>query len=918
MARLFVKAIALLFVLTWPGLTVSNGRAADAPAPGNPLRLDAYGDPLPEGALARLGTLRLVHVGQVTSVAVSPDGKLVASGVSQGQRINLGKEIVHQSTIRLWDATTANLSRELTARDAPVSCLHFGPTGGVLFAGCGRYVCAWDVSTGKQLWQQESMSAKLFHDGGHAERILLARGRVISIHSGTVMCPVETPGRSSHFYHAQKAVFVWDSAKGRPLPLPKVLESTLRPKSRIPALFHDIAVSSNGRYAAVLVSEADPPPPSEGRPLTGDKWTYTQHRLNVIDFDTGTVRYTVPDQKREMQCLAFSADGRTLALTASAEIRLIRMENGQKRVLAQDVTGIDHLAFVARDKHLAAKRRSGAILVWDISNGKQITLHTVGEHTFTGAARGGVVGTAFYNTVRLTDSRSGKEKPAFAAHRDAPVVRFARHSKALVITRDRQTAFRWDTRSWRMQEAVVVPVWLSRNYFYQQSSLVDAGAAMESGLYVKEREERLELRDIKTDRLIRPLEGSAGKQAWYAIFSADGNRLYTREVKSFVFYEVGTGRRLSTVRRSDVRWLGFHCPELLSPRGNVFAKNDNHTHIDLYDVASGKLVRSLGPRFRGEATEHRSVLGFQFSPDEKIVLGEVHALNQDEGTERVSVMLWDVGRGEAIHEILLWPEVYVFWRQQLNEPQIHTLALSPDRRLLALTEPGSKTILIVETASGSRRGELTGHEGPITNLAFSHDGRQLASGSRDTTVLIWDLNRPLQPARFKDRLRDEELTAHWQTLAQTDAKKADTAIWGLIYAPRDSLRYLKKLLRPATRPDPRYVQRLLDDLDSKSFKTRSRANAEIESLGDAVLDALEKAVGQPNSLEKQRRLEALLRKAREAARPYGTAERLRQHRALEVLERIGTPEARQLLRDLAAGAPGARLTLEARAVLARK
>ncbi|HTU18889.1 MAG TPA: hypothetical protein VMG10_12590 [Gemmataceae bacterium] len=51
--------------------------------------------------------------------------------------------------------------------------------------------------------------------------------------------------------------------------------------------------------------------------------------------------------------------------------------------------------------------------------------------------------------------------------------------------------------------------------------------------------------------------------------------------------------------------------------------------------------------------------------------------------------------------------------------------------------------------------------------------------------------------------------------------------------------------------------------------------------------------------------------------PVYSSEPLRDSRALEVLEQLGTPEARGLLRRLADGAPEARLTREARAVLQR-
>src|SRR5262245_9316037 len=85
-------------------LTVAAGQVPDGPTKAPTPRLDRYGDPLPDGALARLGTLRLIHLGGLDSVAVSPDGKVVASGVRDGKVVDRGKYgWVTEATVRLWD-----------------------------------------------------------------------------------------------------------------------------------------------------------------------------------------------------------------------------------------------------------------------------------------------------------------------------------------------------------------------------------------------------------------------------------------------------------------------------------------------------------------------------------------------------------------------------------------------------------------------------------------------------------------------------------------------------------------------------------------------------------------------------------------------------------------------------------------------
>jgi hypothetical protein len=88
----------------------------------------------------------------------------------------------------------------------------------------------------------------------------------------------------------------------------------------------------------------------------------------------------------------------------------------------------------------------------------------------------------------------------------------------------------------------------------------------------------------------------------------------------------------------------------------------------------------------------------------------------------------------------------------------------------------------------------------------------------------------------------------------------------------------------------------------------------LEKLGDVARPALRRVLeGKPN-LEVRRRVEALLKKIEDGP---PAAEEVGALRAVEVLEALGTAEARRLLEDLARGDKGARLTQEAGAALQR-
>src|SRR5207253_558452 len=108
------------------------------------------------------------------------------------------------------------------------------------------------------------------------------------------------------------------------------------------------------------------------------------------------------------------------------------------------------------------------------------------------------------------------------------------------------------------------------------------------------------------------------------------------------------------------------------------------------------------------------------------------------------------------------------------------------------------------------------------------------------------------------------------------------------------------------------VKRWVADLGSEDFAEREAATKELSKLGDAVEPKLREAV-KSDVPERRERAGKLLKAIERRDNP----ERLRALRAVEVLEYADTPAGRDVLKALAGGAPSARLTLDAKAALAR-
>jgi len=143
----------------------------------------------------------------------------------------------------------------------------------------------------------------------------------------------------------------------------------------------------------------------------------------------------------------------------------------------------------------------------------------------------------------------------------------------------------------------------------------------------------------------------------------------------------------------------------------------------------------------------------------------------------------------------------------------------------------------------------------------------------------------------------------WEDLAGTDAPKAFQAVRRLATIPAEAVALCRENLKPAPSTDEKRLRQLLADLDSPRFAVRQRATAELEKMVDGVEPLLRKALQEAQTVEVKKRLEGILIHLGDPG-----PERLRQTRALEVLELVGTPEAVKLLDELARGSPAAGLT----------
>jgi hypothetical protein len=200
-------------------------------------------------------------------------------------------------------------------------------------------------------------------------------------------------------------------------------------------------------------------------------------------------------------------------------------------------------------------------------------------------------------------------------------------------------------------------------------------------------------------------------------------------------------------------------------------------------------------------------------------------------------------------------------------------------------------------------------------LAFSPNGKGLASGMLDGTVLIWYVKQDFTEEKQDHPPAPEDFEAFWSDLADEDARKAHHAMWKLAGAGERVMEFVKQRLEAPAGIEEK-AARLVADLDSDEFTVREKAEKELERLGPFAEQALKKVITKSVSAEMQMRADRLV-KALDRGIAIPSGEGLRRIRSVWLLEQIGTKPARDVLEHLARTSPSTREARLAREAAAR-
>jgi WD40 repeat protein len=618
--------------------------------------------------------------------------------------------------------------------------------------------------------------------------------------------------------------------------------------------------------------------------------------------------------------IAFSSDGPTVASPSSTTgaIRLWDLSSGKDlRELSGHKEGVWSASFDAKGQMLASTGRDGNFQIWDVTTGKGRVLFTVkpnGIQHVSLSPDGKLLGGTAGKLVYLWDVSTGKESRRFENHEWAMGLAFSPDGKTLawggggtiylaaVHTgrptlqqaghKGRVSKARFSPDGRRIVTVggdLTVRVWesVTGRELYQLAGGVDAAFLPDGKTLVSVAPDSKSFQRWESESGKElPLTSEENRNALprgSQTFSEDGRYFIgpRRGEMQTRLWETSTGKELGQFTDGGI--LGHH---VASPEGKyvaVLAEPFAGASVALWEVAAGREVRRLD-------LDNISLSSLAFSPDATILATGGH-----------EIQLWNVSTGKPIRKMKV-PLGYV-----------SALALSPDGKSLVAGGGFEATAYLYELVTGELRTRFEGNVGRLDAVAFSPDGKLLVTAGWDGTPLVWYVTGTRSPPGPKTKPADKELAACWAALGGEDATEAWRAERMLMSVPDQAVPLLReRLMRQAA--DEKKIERLIAELDHDEFEVRERASQQLAALGKTAEPALRKAQARSPSAEVNRRVKELLVKLETAAL---STEELRGLRAVEVLEHVGTPNAREILGDLAKGPGNDRLTQESKAAIQR-
>jgi len=897
------KAVFGLAIAIGAGLATYTQVSGQPAAP--PARFDADGHALPEGATARLGTLLMRHgAARIAHVAYLDNARQLLTVANDGYT-------------RIWDAATGKELRSFGPSKDPVK--KFKPEGDFAYQVSGTMIAAlsedgkhlatgnyegtltvWDVAEGKALRQMRSAQPNY----GFSGLAFVAKGKQLLT-------------RDVH-----NVIRLWDAAEGKQL--------------------HQFGEDPNKAKVKELKERYNSAGPNIGMTLSADGKNVVTASMRFADnkIHTEVRRWDVVSGKElapteapvnGYKWVCFHADGKTCAWgSTKGTIHIWDVESGKEvRELdgAKDNYGVQ-ASFSADGKVLATYGSDHAVRLWTVADGKEVrkiggapapnlggnhqsmylltnlALSTDGSRAAGGSSSG---------VLRQWDVGTGKEIVVGTGHRGPVVaIALAPDGKTVHTYANDHAVITWDITTKKPIHTVELP---------PNATHVALAASAEVAA-VGHHDSTLSVWDLKTGKESRqwkpaaPVEGRPGNFSALVI-SPDGKWIASRTYDQVIrIWDAATGKETQQIAEqapaangATIGFIGsgYGYPTLgFSPDGTTLlslagpVRGDENRRrefmptnnvVRLWDVSTGRLVRRFD-----QSTN--AILSFAFAPD-----GRTIATSCMDNT----IHLWETASGKV--------------RLQTKTPtpgNVGLVQFSPDGKTLASTGQGYDPLVRCWDVSSGK--ELTtnfkGHSHMVGSLAFAGDGKALLTGGGDTTALLWDTTALLKARTTPAiELTEPQLEAAWADLASTDAKKAYEAARLMIGATKQSTTLLQKQLRPVPAVDEKLIAQLVADLDHPKFANRQKANEELEKLGELAVPALKAALEGGPALEIRMRIDRLLEKATTGQAP--PPEELRALRAIEVLEHIGTPEAKQALEGIAKGAAGAQLTRQAKTTLDR-